>query len=47
VFANILVPIEISSKVANKFASLDSMAIYLKLGHKILYTPMTGEMEMP
>jgi len=23
------------------------MAIYPKSGHKLLYTPMTGEMEMP
>jgi hypothetical protein len=29
----------------NKFAPLDSTAIYPKLGHKLLYTPMTGEMK--
>jgi hypothetical protein len=31
----------------NKFAPLNSTAIYHKPGHQLLYTPMTGEMEMP
>jgi hypothetical protein len=30
---------------ANKFAPLDSMSIYPKSGHKLLYTPMTGEIK--
>ena len=32
---------------ANKFAPLDSMAIYPKPGHQLLYTPMTGEIKYP
>ena len=30
-------------RYANKFAPLDSMAIYPKPDHQLLYTPMTGE----
>jgi hypothetical protein len=30
---------------ANKFALLDSTAIYPKPDHKLLYTPMTGEIK--
>ena len=29
------------------FAPLDSTTIYPKPGHKLLYTPMTGEMKYP
>ena len=29
----------------NKFAPLDSAAIYPKPGHQLLYTPMTGEIK--
>ena len=36
-----------SSGYANKFAPLDSTAIYPNPGHKLLYTPMTGEMKCP
>ena len=32
---------------ANKFAPLDRTVIYPKPGHKLLYTPMTGEMKCP
>jgi len=39
--------VALDDQYANKFAPLDSTAIYLKSGHKLLYTPMTGEMEMP
>jgi hypothetical protein len=31
----------------NKFAPLDSTAIYPKPDHKLLYTPMTGELKFP
>ena len=34
-------------RYANKFAPLDSMAIYPKPSHQLLYTPMTGEMKCP
>ena len=37
----------LDDRYANKFAPLDSMAIYPKPGHKLLYTPMTGEMKYP
>ena len=36
-----------SDRYANKFAPLDSTVIYPKPGHKLLYTPMTGEMKYP
>jgi hypothetical protein len=39
--------VALDDRYANKFAPLDSTAIYPKLGHQLLYTPMTGEMEMP
>jgi hypothetical protein len=39
--------VALDDQYANKFAPLDSTAIYHKLGHQLLYTPMTGEMEMP
>ena len=37
----------LDDRYANKFASLDSTAIYPKPGHKLLYTPMTGGMKCP
>ena len=37
----------LDDQYANKFASLDSMAIYPKSSHKLLYTPMTSEMKCP
>ena len=37
----------LDDRYANKFVSLDSTAIYPKPGHKLLYTPMTGEMKCP
>ena len=37
----------LDDRYANKFAPLDSTAIYPKPGHKLLYTPMTGEMKCP
>ena len=37
----------LDDRYAKKFAPLDSMAIYPKPGHKLLYTPMTGEMKCP
>jgi hypothetical protein len=37
----------LDDRYANKFAPLNSMAIYPKLSHQLLYTPITGEMEMP
>ena len=39
--------VALDDRYANKFAPLDSMAIYPKPGHKLLYTPMTGEMKCP
>ena len=38
---------KLDDRYANKFAPLDSMAIYPKFGHKLLYTPMIGEMKCP
>ena len=35
----------LDNRYANKFAPLDSTSIYPKSGHKLLYTPMTGEMK--
>ena len=37
----------LDDRYANKFAPLDSTAIYPKPGHKLLYTHMTGEMKCP
>ena len=37
----------LDDRYANKFAPLDSTAIHPKSGHKLLYTPMTGEMKCP
>jgi hypothetical protein len=37
---------KLDDRYANKFAPLNSTAIYPKPGHQLLYTPMTGEMEM-
>jgi len=37
----------LDNRYANKFAPLDSTAIYPKSGHALLYTPMTGEMKCP
>jgi hypothetical protein len=39
--------VTLDDRYANKFAPLDSTTIYPKLGHKLLYTPMTGEMKYP
>ena len=37
----------LDDRYTNKFAPLDSMAIYHKPGHHLLYTPMTGEIKCP
>ena len=37
----------LDDRYANKFAPLDSTAIYPKPSHKLLYIPMTGEMKCP
>jgi hypothetical protein len=37
--------VALDDRYANKFAPLDSTAIYPKPGHKLFYTPMTGEMK--
>jgi hypothetical protein len=39
--------VALDDRYANKFAPLDNTAIYPKPDHKILYTPMTGEMKYP
>jgi hypothetical protein len=39
--------VALDDRYANKFAPLDSMAIYSKPGHKLLYTPMIGEIKYP
>jgi hypothetical protein len=39
--------VALDDQYANKIAPLDNTAIYPKLGHKLLYTPMTGEMKCP
>ena len=39
--------VALDDRYANKFAPLDSTAIYPKPGHQLLYTPMTGEMKCP
>jgi len=39
--------VALDDRYANKFAPLDSMAMYPESGNQLLYTPMTGEMEMP
>jgi hypothetical protein len=39
--------VALDDQYANKFAPVDSTAIYPKHGHQLLYTPMTSEMEMP
>jgi hypothetical protein len=39
--------VALDDRYANKFAPLDSTAIYPKPGHKLLYTPMTDEMKYP
>jgi hypothetical protein len=39
--------VALDDRYANKFAPLDSTIIYPKPGHKLLYTPMTGEMKWP
>jgi hypothetical protein len=39
--------VALDDRYANKFAPLDSMTIYPKPGHKLLYTPMTGEIKCP
>jgi small-conductance mechanosensitive channel len=40
-----LARVALDDRYANKFTPLDSTVIYLKPGHKLLYTPMTGEMK--
>jgi hypothetical protein len=37
--------VALDDRYANKFTPLDSTTIYPKLGHKLLYIPMTGEMK--
>jgi hypothetical protein len=39
--------VALDDRYANKFAPLDSTTIYSKPDHKLLYTPMTGEMKCP
>jgi hypothetical protein len=39
--------VALDDRYANKFAPLDSTAIYPKPSHKLLYTPMTSEMKCP
>ena len=39
--------VALDDRYANKFVPLNSMVIYPKPGHKLLYTPMTGEMKCP
>jgi hypothetical protein len=39
--------VALDDRYANKFAPLDITTIYPKFDHQLLYTPMTGEMEMP
>jgi hypothetical protein len=39
--------VALDDRYENKFAPLDSTAIYPKPGHKLLYTPMIGEMKCP
>jgi hypothetical protein len=39
--------VALDDQYANKFAPLDSMAINPKLGHQLLYTPVTDEMKCP
>jgi hypothetical protein len=34
--------VALDERYANKFAPLDSMTIYPKPGHELLYSPMTG-----
>ena len=37
----------LDDRYTNKFTPLNSTVIYHKPGHKLLYTPMTGEMKCP
>jgi hypothetical protein len=39
--------VALDDRYANKFAPLDSTSIYPKSDHKLLYTPMTGEIKCP
>jgi len=39
--------VALDDRHANKFAPVNSKAIYPKHGHKLLYTPMTSEMKYP
>jgi hypothetical protein len=39
--------VALDDRYANKFAPLDSTAIYPKSDYKLLYTPMTGEIKCP
>ena len=44
---SLITRVALDDQYANKFAPLDSMTIYPKPGHKLLYSPMTGEMKCP
>jgi hypothetical protein len=39
--------VTLDDRYANKFTPFNSTTIYPKLGHKLLYTPMTREMKCP
>jgi hypothetical protein len=39
--------VALDDRYANKFAPLDFTTIHPKPGHKLLYTPMIGEMKCP
>jgi hypothetical protein len=39
--------VALDDRYANKFTPLDSTAIYPKSDHKLIYTPMIGEMKCP
>ena len=39
--------VALDDRYANKFAPLNSTAIYPKSGHQLHYTPMTDEMKYP
>ena len=44
---NLIAQVALDDRYANKFAPHDSMAIYPKPDHKLLYTSMTSEMKCP
>ena len=45
--ASLITRVALDDRYANKFAPLDSTAIYPKLGHELIYTPMPSEMKCP